>query len=177
MSSFDFCFLFQIPQQTRREIGWDCLKISSSNYRDEIASIQINENALDTKPKSGFDRSVSDEDVFKSSSSVFGTDLSTSIQIEDRRKPYLDALRSLYVENAANDYLERKLVHDLLKTQCRDSDLFQTSCCCGILWMKASVSSYVGIFLSRSSSSKQNYFHVKQTSFSRCIYWMYRVEK
>jgi hypothetical protein len=83
--------------------------------------------------KSGQNRNVSDNNIRKSSmresSNRKNSDLSNSIQIEKEKKTYLNALRTIYVENAADDYLDRKLVHDLLKTQCRDSDLFQAPKC------------------------------------------------
>ena len=107
----------------------------SSNDEDEGFTMKINITALDTDP--GCVGSVAGKNALKSSMSDFcrslNTDLSTSIQIESERTSYLESLRSLCVENAADDYLERKFVHDLLKTQCRDSDLFQASCCWGIL--------------------------------------------
>lgn len=108
---------------------------------------------LDTNPES-----VLDEDVLKSSLKEFDNSVenysSASIQIENEKTSYLEALRSIFVENAADDYLERKLVHDLLKTQSRDSDLFQASCC-GTFRTKASnFFCMCWNFLSRSSSSK-----------------------
>lgn len=136
-------FLWAYPDSNRsvspmRGVNQPNSSQDSSNDEDERFTMKINITALDMEPDCV--GSVADKNALKSSMSDFcgslNTDLSTSIQIESERISYLECLKSLYVENAADDYLERKLVHDLLKTQCRDSDLFQASCCWGILWMK-----------------------------------------
>lgn len=126
----DYSQSFQIKSQS---------EVFSGISDDESDSGKINSTSLDTDlMQSSNDGSVSDKNSLKTSSSEYNfhgsnTNLSTYIRIRNEKISYIDALRSLYVENAADDYKEQKFVYDLLRTQCRDSDLFQESSCCRIL--------------------------------------------
>jgi hypothetical protein len=86
----------------------------------------------------------------KSSIRSVSSEPSISIQIENEKQSYLDALRRLYVENAAENQTERRsddrekaqqvvdpsLDDDLSKTNCRDSELFKLPCCVSYLIKK-----------------------------------------
>lgn len=102
--------------------------LDSSTDQDDNFSTKVNFHYFGSGSESSNDEHFQEKEYFKSSfhSRISSIDSPTAIQIERRNKAYLEALRSIYVENFSNDYWVQSVLRNLEATNNRDPDLLKS---------------------------------------------------